>query len=151
VVGALLLYGVASWYFADLGDHGVFERELTSSHARALIAARVTDIDTSDQHTVKPWFATRTAQAPRIADLDTDGFALVGGRLDVIAKVPVPTLVYRHREHFISLTEMPATIKGEANLGRRSVDGFQVISWKEADTLYFATSDIAMADLELFA
>jgi len=106
-----------------------FLRELTGSHARALIAARVTDVNSSDQHAIKPWFSTRTALAPRIVDLTSEEFPLVGGRLDVIGKIPVPTLVYGHGGHFISLTEMPASVAAGTSLGQRSIDGFHVIGW----------------------
>ncbi len=150
ITAAVIFAASAAWYFSGRSDNNMFMRELTGSHARALIAARVTDVSSSDQHTIKPWFSTRTAQAPRVVDLTSEEFPLIGGRLDVIGKVPVPTLVYGHRGHFISLTEMPASIATGTSFGQRSIDGFHVIGWSEGDTSYWATSDIGIAELEGF-
>jgi anti-sigma factor RsiW len=150
LTAAIFLAAVAAWYVVGRSDGDPFMRELTASHARALIAARVTDVNSSDQHAIKPWFSTRTAQAPRIVDLSSQGFALVGGRLDLIAKIPVPTLVYGYREHFISLTEMPATASGGVSPGQHTTHGFHIIGWTDGDTAFWATSDIGAADLENF-
>ena len=73
-----------------------------------LMAPQPTDVGSSDRHTVKPWFNGRIPEAPRVVDLADQGFPLVGGRIDVIGRVPVPTLVYRHRQHLISLSAVPA-------------------------------------------
>jgi anti-sigma factor RsiW len=150
ITAAIIISAVAAWYFSGHGDNGLFMRELTASHARASITAHLTDVASSDQHTIKPWFSTRTAQAVRVVDLTSEEFPLIGGRLDVIEKIPVPTLVYGHREHFISLTQMPASASGGVPLGQRSINGFHVIGWMGGDTSYWATSDIGIADLEKF-
>ena len=146
----VVLAAVAGWYLLGRGDNSGLIEELTASHARALIVAHVTDVESSDQHTIKPWFATRTAQAPAVVELAADGFPLLGGRLDVIAKIPVPTLVYGHRQHVISLTQMPASASAGVASGARSFHGLHVIGWTDRDTSYFATSDIAMPDLQEF-
>ena len=150
IAATLVVSAALAWFVFTRNENNILIRELTASHARALIVARVADVDSSDQHTIKPWFSTRTAQAPRIVDLTSEGFPLVGGRLDVIEKMPVPTLVYGHREHFISLTEMPASATSAISMGRHSIAGFHVIGWTEGDTSYWATSDIGIADLEIF-
>ena len=67
------------------------------------MAPQPTDVSSSDRHTVKPWFNSRIPQSPQVVDLADKGFPLVGGRIDVIGTRPVPTLVYRHRQHLISL------------------------------------------------
>ena len=73
------------------------------------MAPRPIDVASSDRHTVKPWFAGRIPQAPRVVDLAKEDFPLVGGRLDVVAEAPVPTLVYGHSKHLISVTAVPET------------------------------------------
>ncbi len=150
IVAVLVVGAAVTWLMLGRGDGGGLVEELTASHARALIAARVADVGSSDQHTIKPWFATRTAQAPQVVELAADGYPLLGGRLDVIEKIPVPTLVYGHRQHVISLTQMPASATAGAAGGARSFHGLHVIGWSDHDTSYWATSDIAMADLQEF-
>jgi anti-sigma factor RsiW len=148
-VTAAILIGAVAWHVLGGNNENLLVRELVASHARAVITARLTDVESSDQHTIKPWFSTKTAQAPQVVDLASAGYPLLGGRLDVIEKIPVPTLVYRHREHVISLTELPAS-SVHARVGRYSTNGFHSIGWTEGDTAYWATSDVAAAELDRF-
>ena len=77
---------------------------LVSDHIRALMAPEPVDVVSSDRHTVKPWFNGRIPNSPRVVDLAKENFPLIGGRIDVVGQTPVPTLVYRHAKHIISLT-----------------------------------------------
>jgi anti-sigma factor RsiW len=105
-------------------------------------------VASSDRHTVKPWFATRFALAPKVVDLAAQGFPLAGGRIDVIAGAPVPVLIYRHNEHFISLTALPVQV---APLHQADViDGYSVEVWRDGGTEYWAISDIDPAELSKF-
>ena len=104
---AVILSTVATWSVLAPGRAGLVEDEVVGSHIRALMGAQPFDIASSDRHTVKPWFNGRIPEAPRVIDLANAGFALVGGRIDVIGRAPVATLVYRHRQHLISLTAVP--------------------------------------------
>ena len=81
---------------------------------RSLMASQPIDVASSDRHTVKPWFNGKLPESPRVVDLTTQGFPLVGGRIDVIGLTPAPTLVYRHRLHVISLTALPARLGADA-------------------------------------
>ena len=85
------------------------QRGIVAGFIRGRLSGQAVDIATSDRHTVKPWFAGKIAGATTVVDLKADGFPLVGGRIDVVGKIPVPTLVYQRREHQIALTEMPAS------------------------------------------
>jgi anti-sigma factor RsiW len=124
---------------------------VVAGHIRSLMAPQPIDIASSDRHTVKPWFNGRIPQAPRVVDLAKDDFPLVGGRLDVVGRTPVPTLVYRHAKHVISLTAVPAAGSANSPLVRRHVEGYNVLRWTDDGVAYWAISDMAAADLDKFA
>ena len=121
---------------------------LLADHKRGLLSGQPFDVASSDRHTVKPWFATRFALAPKVVDLAAQGFPLAGGRIDVIAGAPTPVLIYRHNEHFISLTALPAQA---APLPQALViEGYSVQVWRDGGTDYWAISDIDPAELSKF-
>ena len=122
--------------------------ELIDSHLRSLLASHLTDVASSDQHTVKPWFAGKSDVSPPAVDLAGEGFPLVGGRLDVIGGKPVPALVYRRREHVINLFALPAS-RGDlsSTLGRH---GYSLRHWNQGDLGFWAVSDAAPSELAQF-
>jgi mycothiol system anti-sigma-R factor len=122
--------------------------ELVDSHLRSLLGTHLTDVASSDQHTVKPWFAGRTDLAPPAVDLAAEGFPLVGGRLDVIAGKPVPVLVYKRREHVINVFVLPASLadRGET-LTRR---GYNLRHWDEGDLGFWTVTDAGPSELGKF-
>jgi anti-sigma factor RsiW len=121
--------------------------EVVGNHIRALMATQPYDIASSDQHTVKPWFNGRIPVSPRVVDLASDGFPLVGGRIDVIARTPVPSLVYGFHKHLISVTEMQG---GSAAPPTRSAGGYHVIAWNAGGVSYWAVSDVELDALQKF-
>jgi anti-sigma factor RsiW len=122
--------------------------QLVASHMRSLMASQPFDIASSDRHTVKPWFNGKLPESPRVVDLAPLGFPLVGGRIDVIGLTPVPTLVYRHRLHVISLTALPSRLGA---VPPRAIDGYNIVDWTDGDITYWAVSDVSAPDLEEFA
>jgi anti-sigma factor RsiW len=123
---------------------------IVDAHIRSLMASQPIDVASSDRHTVKPWFNGRIPQAPRVVDLAKENFPLVGGRIDVVGEVPVPTLVYGHRKHLISLTAVPASERANSMPVPHEVDGYNMYRWVEDGIAYWAVSDIAAADLDKF-
>jgi anti-sigma factor RsiW len=122
---------------------------IVADHLRALMASQPTDVISTDRHTVKPWFNGRVPQAPKVVDLTGEGFPLIGGRVDVVGRMPVPTLVYRHNQHLISLTAAPATSVSAPT--RRTIAGFNVFEWSDNGVRYWAVSDLGASDLDSFA
>ena len=120
------------------------------AHIRAMMAPQAFDVASSDQHTVKPWFNGRLAEAPRVLDLAKDDFPLAGGRVDVVDRAPAATLVYRHRKHLISLVEVPAHGQADATPVRHTRDGYNIVRWTDGGVTYWAVSDIGAGDLETF-
>jgi anti-sigma factor RsiW len=150
-VAAVLASGT-TWVFVDSQRQTTQVAELlVSDHIRALMAPEPVDVVSSDRHTVKPWFNGRIPNSPRVVDLAKDDFPLVGGRVDVIGRTPVSTLVYRRAKHLISLTALPAGGATPASGVPRSINGYNIVRWTENGVTYWAVSDVEAKELETFA
>lgn len=127
--------------------------EVVAAHIRALQPGHLTDVLSTDQHTVKPWFDGRIDFAPPVRDLAQQGFALIGGRLDFLGDRPVAALVYRRDKHLIDLFVSPAPSASgtSAAAGFRERQGYNVVAWSEDGMVFQAVSDLAAADLAVFA
>ena len=122
---------------------GDVAQNLVSDFARAAIVGQPFDVASSDRHTVKPWLADRTTISASIVDLAPDGFPLVGGRVAVVDRIPAPTLVYRHNEHLVALTELPLDASQARAAGAiETIDGYHVARWSDANLAYVAVSDM---------
>jgi anti-sigma factor RsiW len=120
--------------------------EVVAGHIRSLMAPQPFDIASSDRHTVKPWFTSRLPVSPQVPDLAAQGFALLGGRVDVVGHDPVATIVYKHAAHTLSLT----TLRSGQSVSEQAIAGYNVRSWSDADFTYVAVSDLPAADLATF-
>jgi len=149
VVAAVIGYTLAPRLQRGAGDQ-FLATQLIASHVRSLMANHLTDVASSDQHTVKPWLDTKLDFAPTVFDLTNDGFPLIGGRLDYIENRPVAALIYQRRKHFINLFIWPAeSVMTTANK-TISHQGYQLVHWIDGDFNYWAVSDVSDADLQLF-
>lgn len=128
----------------DIGD------QVVASHIRALQAAHLVDVASSDQHTVKPWFDGRLDYAPPLRDLAAQGFPLEGGRLDYVDGRPVSALVYRRARHAINLFVWPAASHRGREPSSRVVNGYNIVRWSEGDMAFWAVSDVNQAELDEF-
>jgi anti-sigma factor RsiW len=149
VVLALFIGGGGTWLALHSGSADTTANVLVASHVRSLMASQPIDVASSDSHTVKPWFNGRITEAPRVVDLAGEGFPLVGGRIDVIGRTPVATMVYRRRQHLISLSEIPDGHDSGAT--PRTIAGYNVLTWSEAGVNYWAVSDVSEPELDAFA
>jgi len=124
--------------------------EVVSAHLRSLQAEHLTDVQSSDQHTVKPWFNGRLDVAPPVIDLTALGFTLLGGRLDYVDAKPVAAIVYRRRVHVINLFCAPAPGLTKRGAAMQSLHGFNVRRWTESGLNLWAVSDINADELVEF-
>jgi anti-sigma factor RsiW len=120
--------------------------QVVAGHIRSLLAPQPFDIASSDRHTVKPWFTARLPASPQVPDLAAQGFALLGGRVDVIGQNPVATIVYKHAAHTVSLT----TLRPGQSVSDQAIAGYNVRSWSDPEFTYVAVSDLPSADLAAF-
>ena len=150
VVAAIALTSSSTWLLLRTPPTKVVMAELVDGHMRALAAAQPIDIVSSDRHSVKPWFTGKIPQSPKVVDLSGEGFPLVGGRIDVFSKTPVPTLVYSRRRHLISLTAVSSSDGVLGSHLSRPVNGFNIVSWTVGETTYWAISDLNVAELSEF-
>jgi anti-sigma factor RsiW len=136
------------------GDRRSVADEVVANHVRSLLVEnRVIDVTSSDEHTVKPWFNGKLDFAPPVVDLTSEGFPLLGGRLDYAGQRTVAALVYRHRQHTINLFLWPAdsgAMGGDA-MTAESRQGYHVLHWSSGGMIYWAVSDLNAADLTAFA
>ena len=148
---AVLVSG-GTGYFASLpaaGDRIV--QQVVDDHVRSLLAGHLTDVISTDQHTVKPWFDGRVDTAPPVRDFAAEGFELVGGRLDYLDHRPVAAVVYRHGKHPINLFVWadPSETTGLPAVSERQ--GYNLRHWMEGDLSFWLVSDTeadALAKLE---
>jgi anti-sigma factor RsiW len=124
--------------------------EVVSAHLRSLQAGHLTDVLSTDQHTVKPWFNGKLDVAPPVIDLTAQGFTLIGGRLDYLDAHAVGAIVYRRRLHVINLF-VAQTASTEPRPARiETIQGFNIRSWSEGGLNYWAVSDLAVDELAEF-
>lgn len=120
--------------------------ELIDAHVRSLQPGHLTDVQSTDQHTVKPWFDGKLDFIPPVGDFSAQGFPLLGGRLDVIEGRNVAALVYGRRKHLINLFVWPEG-KEPAVSGEGSRQGYNWLSWRAGDMQFCLVSDVSPGDL----
>ena len=147
---ALVSWNIAILTFtAARGDD--VEREVVAAHVRSLMTpGHLNDVASTDQHTVKPWFAGRLDFAPPVRDLAASGFPLAGGRLDYIDGRAVAALTYKRRLHTVNLFVWPVS-QSDTPPVSTSVNGYSVARWTRGSMRYWAVTDAAPDEVAAFA
>jgi anti-sigma factor RsiW len=149
VVSAIAATGVVAIVLRSDDEQRIMS-EVVSAHLRSLQAGHLTDVLSTDQHTVKPWFNGKLDVAPPVVDLTAQGFTLTGGRLDYIDARAIGAIVYRRRAHVINLF-VAQTASTERRAARiETMQGFNIRSWSERGLNYWAVSDLAADELAEF-
>jgi len=149
---AFLASGATQWLMVSNAPES-FAVAVANGHRRSLLAATPVDIVSSDRHTVKPWLDGRIGVSPPAPDMAKDGYALLGGRVEVIGDRPMPALVYRHHEHLITLVAAPRQdeAKSVPVADDLSAGGFLLVHWTDDAFSYWAISDAERPALDDFA
>jgi len=141
--------GLSLWRSAvTLGD--AMADDVVDSHVRSLMASHLFDVESTDQHTVKPWFLGKLDFSPPVADLASIGFPLVGGRLDYVGGRPVAALVYQRQRHTINVFVSPALNDVFTQANVQSLRGFHIHHWVHDRMSFWAVSDLNEAELTQF-
>ncbi|MGE5644378.1 MAG: anti-sigma factor family protein [Acidobacteriota bacterium] len=155
VAASLLVIAVAIWRvspdFRAAPAEDSIAREVVSSHIRSLMPNHLTDVPSSDQHTVKPWFNGKLDFSPAVKDLAANGFPLVGGRLDYIGSRPVAALVYQRKKHLINVFIWPSRSGSDGRERGESRQGYNVLHWAQSGMTYWVASDLNRSELQQFA
>src|SRR5260221_5438454 len=133
--------------FIPPGADSIVDQEIVSSHVRSLQPGHLTDVQTTNQHIVKPWFNGRIDFSPPVPELADAGFPLAGGRLDSLDGKTVAAIVYHRRLHTVNLYVWPAKDGVERSFVK---DGFAVSEWSRNGLRYAAVSDIPAAEVRQF-
>jgi anti-sigma factor RsiW len=123
------------------------EDQILSSHIRSMQADHLVDVETSDQHTVKPWFNGKLDFSPPVVDLSAQGFPLIGGRVDYVGGRTVAALIYRRHGHVINVFVWPGAPISRSTSAH---DGYNVATWSGGGLIFWAVSDVNPADLSAF-
>ena len=157
-VGAMaliLVLGLVIWRavpsLRPSGDE-FLAQEMVSNHVRSLqLESHRMDVISSDQHTVKPWFDGKLDFAPPVKDFSSQGFPLLGGRLEYLNNRAVAALIYQRQKHYINLYIWPAEQSNATSEVGTKRQGYNLLHWTNLGMNYWAVSDLNGVELHEFA
>ena len=146
IAGTAVAAALALLLFAPSLGSGLAD-ELTAAHVRSLMPTHLLDVESTDRHTVKPWFAGHADVSPVVVDFSSEGYRLLGGRADYLEHERAAVLVYQHGAHVINVFSWAAD--GRARLPRATTrSGYRLLFWRSGDLNYCAVSDTGWDELE---
>ena len=146
--GVVALLAVAFFAIQSRRESGRLSAELLDAHVRSLQPGHLTDVQSTDQHTVKPWFDGKLEFIPPVTDYSPHGFPLVGGRLDVVDGRNVAALVYSRRKHVINVFVWPLRNAENPAQSIGSRQGYNWILWRRGEMQFCVISDVSAGDLQ---
>jgi anti-sigma factor RsiW len=154
IAAVLLLAVITAGLVRRAGESSreqMIAQEIVTDHVRSLMANHLTDVTSTDQHTVKPWFNGKLDFVPPVNDFAAEGFPLIGGRVDYLDGQRVAALVYQRRLHPINLFVWTAPEKYAEKATPQARRGYNILFWTRGGMTYCAISDIAVDEMQTFA
>jgi anti-sigma factor RsiW len=146
----IFLIGNLAWYFSNGEYENRLADELVASHVRSLLSHRPSDVASSERHVVKPWFGGKLDFSPPVNDFSLQGFPLLGGRLDFVAKRTVGVIVYGRRQHIINLYVWPSAAPSDAAPRSLTQNGYNLVEWQRDGMQLWFVSDLGLGELVEF-
>jgi anti-sigma factor RsiW len=147
IAASILLAVSAVWNFTLLrsrvAPRQLLAENVLSAHLRSLNGTHLLDVPSTDQHTVKPWFAGKLDFSPPVKELD--GFPLLGGRIEYFEGHSAAALVYGRRAHIVNLFVWPSAASTPESSQTRN--GYQMRTWSAGGMTFWAVSDLNPAEL----
>jgi len=151
LAASLAVVALGSWTLALQRAAGeALADDVLASHIRSLMPGHLTDVPSSDQHTVKPWFNGRLDYSPPVYDFAGRGYPLLGGRIDYVGGRAVAALVYGRRQHVINVLLWPAASGPASGPSTRTRQGYHELRWTTPDYTYWVVSDLGLTELQEF-
>jgi len=152
IAASLAVVAVGSWEVALRGAAGAaLADQVLAGHVRSLMPGHLTDVASSNQHTVKPWFNGKLDFSPPVYDFAGRGYPLIGGRLDYVGGRGVAALVYGRRQHVINVFLWPDGRGGRGGPAEVTRQGYHLLHWTSGDYSYWVASDLGLPELREFA
>ena len=147
LAAVVVVFWLALWFVQPHTHSAEITAELIDAHVRSLQPGHLTDVISTDQHTVKPWFDGKVDFIPPVADYSDKGFALTGGRLDVVDGHNVAVLIYARAKHVVNLFVWPSRTTAPVSDSSGSRQGYNWVLWHSGDMTLCLVSDTAPASL----
>ena len=152
VAASLAVVSLGSWQVAlRRATSDALADQVLGSHVRSLMPGHLTDVQSTDQHTVKPWFNGKLDFSPPVYDFAGRGFPLIGGRLEYVAGRPVAALVYGRRQHLINVFLWPTEQGRSGGPTATTRQGYHLLHWTTPAYSYWVASDLGLPELRDFA